>query len=290
LNSGILNYFDFTTGRTNCADASAVFTINKDDRTPFLEYSTVVLRFWSCTFYPNLTHNFRELRLPNKNRTFLLDNEIDTSVSSAENVTSFLSTCLVAWCEGSKGCATPSCTLDRLTISGTMLSAADVRTCLDCICSVSPERLSSPDILGIGILCSIAVQFVIAIGGLLSLIVCSILRRMFWAHLVRRQRIQAIMDTVAITLDEFQRAQCCFAIAIDIASLIILHDKAQKVRQIDRMVIGRASTAGIIPTTMNLAVQMLVIKQHSHFTFLLTFITWILSLIVKISPKEFYRD
>lgn len=250
-------------------------------------YNAALSRFWGCTFYPNLTHDFRESRLPDKNRTFLLGNQIDTSVSASVNVTSALSTCLLAWCEGSKGCDIPSCTLNQLTINGTMLSAADVDNCLDNICQASPEKLSNPDIFGIGVSCSIMIQFGIAFGGLLSLIVCWILRT--W-RMKKSERIQSVMDIIEIALDEFQHAQCCFAIAIDIAALITLYNNEQQMNEIDKTMIESSGAAGIIPTTLVLATLMGVVNQNSPFTFLLTFFTWILSLIVCFIPKGLYHD
>lgn len=169
-----------------------------------------------------------------------------------------------------------------------MLSAAAVETCLDDICEANPEKLGSPDILGIGVINSIAIQTAIALGGLLSTVFFRILRGTLCGPRIPRNRIQSAMDTLAIMLDEFQRAQCCFAITINVASLITIYE-GQHVSRVDRLVIGIASTAGLVSTTMNLAVLMFIHKHNSGFTFMLTLCTWILSLVVKLNPRILVR-
>lgn len=65
--TGLMNYFGPDGNRTNCTDASIVFSRTKADNPARKEgYSGTFERFWSCALYPNLTHNFRESRLPKR--------------------------------------------------------------------------------------------------------------------------------------------------------------------------------------------------------------------------------
>lgn len=62
------------------------------------------LNFWSCAFFPNLTRDFGESNLSTEDKTFLLDHKLDVNVSTSAHVTSFLSTCLAAWCDNAESC------------------------------------------------------------------------------------------------------------------------------------------------------------------------------------------
>lgn len=292
LNLGITNIFDFPEGKTNCTDVNTVFGAQLRWIDPF--WYDAVHNFWSCAFYPNLTRDVREFRLEDGNRTFLLDRKMDVNVASSANVAHFLSTCLVTFCENSKTCRTPSCTMGRLIVNESMLAAFAVDDCLTNICDNEPERSSNPDIAGIGAVSSYMIQFGISIVAFFSLAICVwMLGRVLKdprpkpeAYIVKRvARIQVIIETLLITLDDFQRAQCCFAIAIDIASMITLQTKAGNITQQDRIAIRLASTAGIAPTTMILAGLMALNDRHSALTFWLTFFTWIFSLAVGFHPE-----
>ena len=98
-------------------------------------------------------------------------------------------------------------------------------------------------------------------------------------------QIQKVMETMLITLDDFQRAQCCFAIAINIASIIILATRTVELTRRDRFAMLAASTAGITLTIMVLTGLMVLKERHSALTFWLTCITWTFSLSVVFHPE-----
>jgi hypothetical protein len=290
LNRGLFNSFNISEhGHTNCTDAARVFgDTARIPEVKALEFDTYYaqLNFWSCAFFPNLTRDFRESILPAENRTVLLAAGLDTTISSSANVTSFLSTCLAAWCDNSQGCATnTACSRKQLVINNTMLSAAGLDVCFDQICDGDPERVSSPDIAGVGVITSIIIQFAIALCGVMVLAICSWRSEERPRHSPRNSAVAAAEETLVIALDEFQRAQCCFAIAIDIASLIALYMNDTSMTINNRDAIALASTAGTLPTTLVLGALMFIADRHSPYTFWLTFLTWNLSFTVKLLPR-----
>lgn len=296
LNTGITNIFDFLEGSSNCTNPQAVLLIEpfppasmQDD--PF-EYNPQI-NFWSCAFYPNFSRDVRESRLPAENQSFLLDRRVDTTLSSAVSVASFLSTCLVAYCDMTPSCKAQSCTMSQLNLNSSLLSAIAIDNFLDNICKNNSENLSDPDIAGVGVVISFYVQSGIA---MLAALVSGFF---IWLAkfptpnspnsppilVTKRPWIQRVLDTITISLNDFQRAQCCFAIAINIASLITLHNHKGDVTQRDRFAMLCTSTAGITPTIMILVGLMVLNERHSALTFWLTCFTWVLSLTVGFHPE-----
>lgn len=286
-NAGVLNYFnDTSSGRANCTDAATVFGSTPPD--------AAQINLWSCTLYLNLTRDLREGHLPNKSRAIVLENHTDASIATSTSVTSFISTCLVAWCDNSEACGKTACMPSETVINGTLLSAASVDTCLDSICGV--KRVSSPDFAGIGVITSIFIQLTITSLIPIALLFCHIALSKFYkkqdilsektsSNLSTKIRsLRSLQDSLLISLDEFQRAQCCFAIAIAIASLITLYNGHGKVTRIDRNAITLASFAGTLPTIVVFGTLLLYKSHDMAYTTLLTSFTWILSLITGYLP------
>ena len=188
-----------------------------------------------------------------------------------------------------------------------MLSAASIDTCLDDLCRPAPRISSNPDIAGIGVISSYYIQFGFVMAGLLSLILCSLVRH---RHRIRLQTdsqsitksdkdapaqsplaIEIIQETIITSFDDFQRAQCSFALAINTASLITLSLSAKTLSFVDRRAIVAASASGTLPTSLVLAALMASNKRDSTFTFCITFAAWAVSLSVGLHPQIFrYRN
>jgi len=286
-NTGILNYFNHTSGgRTNCTDPAVLFGPTPPD--------DAQINLWSCALYPNLTRDFRESKLSTESMAFVLGNETDTSTTTSAHVTTFISTCFAAWCDNSELCGKRACDLERTRLDNIMLSAAGIDTCLDSICGV--RRVSSPDIAGIGVITSIFIQIVITLAAPTVLSFCQIvLTRLAKrpASLMEKSggaaqeifmKAKTLQESLTITLDEFQRAQCCFAIAIDIASLITLYSGQQKPTRIDRQAITLASFAGTLPTIVVFTTLLLHKDRDNTYSIYLTSFTWILSLTTGYLP------
>ncbi|KAH8716908.1 hypothetical protein GQ44DRAFT_624669, partial [Phaeosphaeriaceae sp. PMI808] len=294
LNNGIINSIpDFLSKKnTNCSDAKAVFGDSSSGIANGGILYNAPLNFWNCAFYPNLTRDFRIGRLGNKNQTFL--REVDLNNGTSANITSFLSTCLVAYCENSDSCKTPSCTKSQLVVNGTMLMASSVDACLDEICNNDAMKFSNPDIMGIGAMASYVIQFGIAILGFSSLVICICALRVVLLNNNSRPRpeivkkvirIQTVIETLMITLDEFQRAQCCFAIATNIASIVFLRNGPNALTQQDQKAVAIASAAGMTPNTMVLTALIALNEQLSALTFSLSFIAWVFSVHVSFQAQ-----
>jgi hypothetical protein len=316
LDTGMLNYFDSPTGRTNCTVGESIFSGQKqpgrfmwpspyspDEEDRKAPKYNAQWNLWACAFFPNITNEFRTSTLSPDNQTFLLESNVDTTAPTSTAVTSFLSTCLSSWCQESEDCATTSCSLDQLKIGDSMLSAASIDTCLDQLCYVRPRVSSNPDVAGIGVIASYFIQFTFVTTGLLCLLICvSALRWLPRSTSLQsnsdRKRasqppriIQLVKETILVALDDFQRAQCSFAIAINTASLITLQLSASTLSFVDRRAIVAASASGTLPTTLVLAALMAANKRHSTLTFCITFVTWIISLSVGLHPQIFrYKD
>ncbi|KAH5070006.1 hypothetical protein HBI38_085530 [Parastagonospora nodorum] len=318
LDTGLFNYFKDERGTTNCTIGDAVFS-GQGQYGQFVwpDSSSYGIRpklptrfgapmnFWSCALYPNITQASRSSGLSPQNRTYLLENNVDTTEAASVAVTSFISTCLSTWCRESGNCGTSSCAIDQLKIGKTMLSAASLDTCLDHLCRPIPRISSNPDIAGIGVISSYYIQFGFVIAGLLSLILCSVaLKRTSSPRSPQsdsecdkdppaqpRLLLMSINQTIITALDDFQRAQCSFALAINTASLITLQLSAKTLSFVDRRAIIAASASGTLPTTLVLAALMASNKRHLTFTFCITFAAWALSLSVGLHPQIFrYRD
>jgi hypothetical protein len=87
-------------------------------------------------------------------------------------------------------------------------------------------------------------------------------------------RLHVALETILITLEDFQRAQCCFTIAVKIASAITLGTNNDYLWQFDRGAIFTSSFAGVKAPCIVLGVLMAFNQRES----VLTFCTWISSL------------
>jgi hypothetical protein len=318
LDTGILNFFQNEQGRTDCTVGETVFSsqgqygqfvwpedvgsISDRRDLPRFPAST---NFWSCALFPNITQAFRNSMLSPENRTYLLENNVNTTENTSAAVTSFISTCLSSWCRESYVCETSSCDVERLKVGDAMLSAASLDTCLDHLCSPTPSISSNPDIGGIGVITSYYIQFGLVLAALLSLTLWPLLLSWTRSQTARQSNVQCVKDelspppvvlegvkeTIFMAVDEFQRTQCTFAIAINVASLITLQLNAQTLSFLDRRAMVAASASGTLPTTLVLAALMASNKQHLDFTFWITFSTWVISLSVGLHPQIFrYKD
>jgi hypothetical protein len=296
-------------GKANCTNATIVFgdVLGNDG-------AGAQMNLWSCALFPNLTHDFRSSILAPTSREWVLGNHTDTGIGVSTQVTEFLSRCLAAWCDNEEGCRKTKCRVDQMTIQGSedgsegdagykILDAAALDTCLDSICGI--QLISSPDIAGIGVMTSIFIQLVLTLTLPLSLLVCHLsIQRLadrnerpvlYTANatvsipdkMVVLRKIAAwekLRKSVLSTLDDFQRAQCCFAIAIDIASLITLYSEHIRVTRIDRNAITLTSFAGTLPTLVIFCALLLHKEGGVAYIVYLTSFTWLLSLITGYLP------
>jgi hypothetical protein len=318
LDTGLLNFFQDEEGRTDCTVGEAVFSgqgqygrliwpedVGSISGRRTLPRFPASMNFWSCALFPNITQAFRNSMLSPENRTYLLENNVNTAENTSAAVTSFKSTCLSSWCRESHVCETSSCDVERLKVGDAMLSAASLDTCLDHLCSLTPSISSNPDIGGIGVISSYYIQFGLVLAALLSLTLWPSVLSWTRSQTARQSNVQCVKDelyppsvvlegvkeTIFMAVDEFQRAQCTFAIAINVASLITLQLNAQTLSFLDRRAMVAASASGTLPTTLVLAALMASNKQHLAFTFWITFSTWVISLSVGLHPQIFrYKD
>jgi len=288
-NTGVFNVLNHTGyGQTNCTNSAVVFGSIPPD--------AAQVNLWSCAFYVNLTRDFRDETLRPEDTNVVVENAVDTNISTSNQVTTFLSTCLVAWCDNSEQCGKSACRSLQLDVNqSTILSAAGIDTCLNSICGV--KSISSPDIAGIGVIVSIFIQLSITLAAPVILLLCQIARKWITQKcndvenglatrvpLIPLISIRTLEESVLATLDDFQRAQCCFAIAIDIASLITLFNGPEKPTRIDRNAISLASFAGTLPPIVILATLLIYKERGLSYTVYLTTATWILSLVTGYLP------
>ncbi|KAF2847536.1 hypothetical protein T440DRAFT_510194 [Plenodomus tracheiphilus IPT5] len=317
LNTGLFNFLRDEQGQTDCTDGYAIFSGRgqnaRSDKGGVFRADAETsnynagMNFWSCALFPNVTSALLDDGLSLQNETFLPDHYAQPVAGTSATVVSFLSVCLSSWCGESSDCNASSCAMEQLTIGDSMLSAASVDTCLDHLCSLSAKKRSNPDIAGIGVIISYFIQYAFTAAGLCGLLVCAILIR--WN--IRRTKSQSgrdcpdeksdsssslpivlsVKETLVMALDDFQRAQCSFAIAINIASLVTLQLRSHAISYVDRRAMIAGSASGTLSTCLVLAALMESNKRHSKFTFWLTFTTWAISLSVGLHPQIFkYRD
>ncbi|KAF2029562.1 hypothetical protein EK21DRAFT_28472, partial [Setomelanomma holmii] len=255
------------------------------------------INLWSCALFPNMTRDFRESRILGY-EPYLQENDVDLNISTSTQVTTFISTCLAAWCENSETCGKSVCKADETTVSNrTLLSAGGVDPCLDSICGVA--KYSSPDIAGVGVITSIFIQITMAMAAPIALVCCRIASGPMSRRFEDRNEkdfdkleylranllgINGLQESLLITLDEFQRAQCCFAIAIDVASLMTLYTGGQPVTHIDRNAIALASFTGTLPNVVVLATLLLYRVRDLTYVVYLTSFTWTLSVVTGYLP------
>jgi hypothetical protein len=293
LDTGLLNCFVDEQGRADCTFGDAVFSgqgqygefVLSDDigtlpRRERHRYSAP-MNSWSCAMFPNITQAFRYSHLPPANRTYLLEKNVDINVNTSAAVTSFISTCLSSWCLDFGDCVTSSCTVDSLQVGDTMLSAADLDTCLDHLCGLPLSVSSNPDIGGIGVIASYYIQFGLVMTGLLSLILCS--SALNWTRLPTadsdeldppRFVLETVKETVIMVFDKFQRVQCSFAISINVTSLITLQLNAATLSFINRRAMVSASASRTLPTTLVLAALMACNKPQLAMATMIALMWW----------------
>ena len=122
----------------------------------------------------------------------------------------------------------------------TSISVDYLNFCLKAICR---HDTFNPDLAGIGVLMSFILQMIIALGSGAALVTLKRLKaRKNWGR-------DCLTDALTVALVEFHRNQCCFAIAIEIATIVNTHSLG----------IGRTSPfllvlsgVGLIPVTFTL--------------------------------------
>jgi hypothetical protein len=99
LNTGAMNVLQtFEQGNTNCTDVNSIFSASLNVEI-FDSFSYSALRnLWSCVFYPNVSRDVRDHRMPEKDVPLLIDH-MDTTISSAASVINLSSTCLMGYCD-----------------------------------------------------------------------------------------------------------------------------------------------------------------------------------------------
>jgi hypothetical protein len=272
--------------------AELVLALPQPQPFPAIQLNTRETRYHSASNFWHLppTHYIRPIMHPKTLENFLADHNLDF------DITPLFATCLVTYCESTPSCNAPSCTAEQIGFASVeyTFSVPVIDDCLAKMCEMTPENLSNPDIAGVGVVYSFYIQFAIACLAALSLIFCMYASRQVPVKdspksppvlVTSIPQIQKFMETMLVTLDDFQRAQCCFAIAIDIAAIVTLHTRTAELTRRDRFAMLFASTAGITPTIMVLTGMMALKERHSALTFWLTCFTWALSLSVVLHPE-----
>lgn len=274
FSSGIYNYLRPVGGKSrNCTDASGVF-------------GESLSSLFGCAFFPNITRDFRDfgraIEFPPALKPLHI--QVDTSIATSTSVTSFISTCAASWCKNLEGCSSSACSPEQLTINnGTLISAGNLFACSFAICDADPQSTNNPDIAGIGVLCSIIIQVAICYVGIVFLGILYIAESVteFYGKEKHQLRIRHFLNVLEISLDDFQRAQCCFAVAINVASIVLLASRKQSTTSADRTALILASNSGSIPPTALLLMLLGTKGRRSAYTFCLTLITWTAAVIVE---------
>ncbi|KAF2795368.1 hypothetical protein K505DRAFT_324099 [Melanomma pulvis-pyrius CBS 109.77] len=157
---------DDASGRRCVSDCTNVSSI-----TGSLAASNIL---WECALYPNVTNDFRLGILSEAQNASLITDHVDTSLAKAAAVTSTISSCLSAFCEGLEGCKQKSphvCSASSLSINGSMVNMDTMDICIQSICTSHPQPLTNTDIAGIGIVSSYIIQIGIALLSPLALII-----------------------------------------------------------------------------------------------------------------------
>jgi hypothetical protein len=292
LNTGAMNVLQTAEhGKSNCTDTNAIFGASSTVKIVESFSYNAFKNFWSCAFYPNISRDVRDHRMPQQDVS-LLANEMDTTISSSASVVNLYSTCLVAYCDDFLGCESSLCTKSNLVINNTMLSNEKLRGCLYEVCDRMPDFAVNPDIGGPGPTYSYIIQIAMSLSiflvlGLFFLVIPFTIRfvNRRWSQIDEQKqddRLHMALEIVLITLEDFQRAQCCFAVTVNVASVITLSTGTAWVSPADRGAIFAASFSGITAPSMVLCVLMAFNQRESALTFWLTFCTWVFSLSVSI--------
>jgi hypothetical protein len=168
---------------------------------------------------------------------------MDWPISSSLDTANLRSTCLVAYCDSIPRCKSPHCTKPQLLINDTTFSAHHVRLCANNVCDAMPAFQVNPDIGGPGPTYSYIIQIAISLSVIIVLSLLFVVIRQTIRLLNRHgleideqkqeTRLHATLETLLITLEDFQRAQCCFSIAVNIASAITLRTRSDNLSQGD---------------------------------------------------------
>lgn len=292
LNEGIVNSFKLKSGSKTCMSAELPFgdeyrvqhVGTGAELTSAMESSTE-RTFWSCAFYPNFTRDYRDFLMIPEDHTFVTDLDVDTSLEASSNITVFLSTCLMEYCNNPEGCRTrtSSCSPQQLVVNESLLSASAVQSCLSDICKYDRWYSDSvnSDIMGIGVTISYSLQLGIASMSVL-IFIWQRSRKGKQGSTREGKTQRCIREAVFIALDDFQRAQCCFVITVSIATLGVLGGMSIT----ERRTVGAVTSSGSTPTVAVLMTLMLSDHaRYSDLTFYLTFYTWVFALAINFSPS-----
>ncbi|KAL7930671.1 hypothetical protein V8C35DRAFT_311919 [Trichoderma chlorosporum] len=258
---------------------------------PFVGYGY----FLGCLLYSNITRGVEEKTLP--------ANLTDIGFSASKEYQNYLSkkllsdypTCLVAYCASQSDCASSDiCDVGNLLTDSYQLSAQGVANCYQFLCSIDVQGVNA-DIAGIGVLLSYLIQSIIALVGTCALAILNFIIQWhkykgasleirdseseqfkFEHHariLNRAKKHAAIINS---TLAEFHKAQCYFAIALQIASLVLIVSDFASTTFIDQNFLFLVSLDGLIPVVLTLYTLMMFGKK-SWYIITISLISVVLS-------------
>ncbi|KAL6884417.1 hypothetical protein GGI43DRAFT_433391 [Trichoderma evansii] len=273
---------------------------------PFVGYGY----FLGCLLYNNVTRGVEEKTLP--------ANLTDIGFSASKEYKNYLSkkllsdysTCLVTYCTSQSDCAgSDVCDVGNLLTDNYQLSAQGVADCYQLLCSIDVQGVNA-DIAGIGVLLSYLIQSIIALAGACALAILGIvihwhsykgaslkiggsqnekLKCEHHATIVDRAKKHAAI--INSTLAEFHKAQCYFAIALQIASLVLIVSDFASTTVIDQNFLFLVCLDGLIPVVLTLYTLMMFGKR-SWYIITISLISVVLSsatggyLIQNVFPSE----
>ncbi|KAI9879750.1 MAG: hypothetical protein M1830_007375 [Pleopsidium flavum] len=225
------------------------------------------LSFINCVVYPNISRDVSQGIFPDTGEALAIGFENDTAL--ANNVTLTVSSCLIGFCDTISSCKnnlTSSCSSDTLLLDEAILSAHATRDCWYTICSQRVKPTANPDIAGVGITVSYIIQSSIAILGLLSLNCFQLYKK---SRLRQARKVTSAgtpgnrsdvgsstaveqIQILVTSLVEFHKAQCFFAMAVQIATLVLTIARTHSVNYIEFQILLIVSSVGILPVAYTL--------------------------------------
>ena len=182
--------------------------------------------FDACLVYPNMTRDLNQHLFPSD--TLALAAGYTKKNEIANNVTSYVTTCLSQWCNISSSCANGTsdlCHQSRMAYNNLLLWEP-VYDCLEATCLRPFAPTIDPDIGGIGVMTSYFVQIGISILGFIAILFCKICQilakerdRKRLRPLITWNTFERHIQIIITHLVDFQKIQCWFALVLQIAGL-----------------------------------------------------------------------
>ncbi|KAA6410606.1 MAG: hypothetical protein FRX48_06028 [Lasallia pustulata] len=246
--------------------------------------------FISCSVYPYISH---EISQGNFISSANLSVDLVNNITLAQNITGTISACLQGFCETVSSCEhITECSPTLLMVNNTLLSTEAISLCWTELCSHQSSTVN-PDIAGAGVMISYLMQSALAIFAALLLYgFCQYSLMSRWRArkaaktgprdtLAQRESSLATrqIQVLVFTLVEFQKAQCFFSMAVQIATLVFILTEQTYYSPTDISALLTVSSMGVVSMLLNLYALMRY-GQSSWYIFCLSVCSWALSLAV----------